>query len=339
MKILLLANKPEKTTRLQRFKVSFKKLGHEVIIPKFECAGWKNWIKAPKKYEQLIKKNKPDIVLVFNVPDIIYWKIPSLKGKYYKKLWYDCRSPWGVELGLMLHNPLARFFGEICEKKLIKNADIVTAANTPLSKKIQFHTKNKVIVIPNYPPYSFIKSKIKPIPKPKGKKIVLFVGAICKKEGLHMIAKIIKCFNKQDENVFFWIIGTGRDENLLKKNVEKYKNVKFWGWQDNKKLPAFIKSADICVAPLKENETLKWCTDESILKINEYLNLGKEVIASGIIPKEKRKNLIVVPENKIVEAILKEIKKPVEKFNKADYRLWENHCEPGIKEICKKIEK
>src|SRR5665647_1205131 len=69
MKILLLASQPERTTRLQMFKGSLKELGYDVVVPKFES---RNWIKISGLAEQYIKKEKPDVVHVFNVPDVIY---------------------------------------------------------------------------------------------------------------------------------------------------------------------------------------------------------------------------------------------------------------------------
>src|SRR5674476_1558795 len=95
MKILLLASQPERTTRLQMFKGSLKELGYDVVVPKFES---RNWIKISGLAEQYIKKEKPDVVHVFNVPDVIYSRLPELKGQFFKKLIYDYRSPWGCLL-------------------------------------------------------------------------------------------------------------------------------------------------------------------------------------------------------------------------------------------------
>ena len=69
MRVLLLANQPERTTRLKMFLGTLKELGYEVIIPNFET---RNWIKISGLAKKLIKSEQPDVIHVFNVPDVIY---------------------------------------------------------------------------------------------------------------------------------------------------------------------------------------------------------------------------------------------------------------------------
>jgi hypothetical protein len=86
MKVLLLANQPENTTRLKMFRDTIQGLGHDVAVPKF---GTKNWMKIAGKAKEIVKRERPDAVHVFNVPDIIYHGLPKLKGEFFNHLIYE----------------------------------------------------------------------------------------------------------------------------------------------------------------------------------------------------------------------------------------------------------
>jgi len=67
MKVLLLANQPEKTTRLRLFEATLKELGYETIVPRFDTV---NWISIARKARGIVLKERPDIVHLFNVPAV-----------------------------------------------------------------------------------------------------------------------------------------------------------------------------------------------------------------------------------------------------------------------------
>ena len=90
MRILLLSNQPERTTRLLMFKATLTGQGKEVIVPKFSSH---NWLEIARQTREVLRKEKPDVVHLFNVPDIIFQGIGKLKGSCYNKLIYDYRSP------------------------------------------------------------------------------------------------------------------------------------------------------------------------------------------------------------------------------------------------------
>jgi hypothetical protein len=160
MRILLLSNQPERTTRLLMFKATLDSQGHEVIVPKF---GTKSWQGIAKEARMILKKERPDAVHLFNVPDIIYHGLGKLKGSCYKKLIYDYRSPWGVELQ-MTFGRLARPAGEYFERELARASDLITAVNGPLAEKVKSYVQAKdkpIFIVNNYPARSFLeKSRI-----------------------------------------------------------------------------------------------------------------------------------------------------------------------------------
>ena len=152
MKVLLLANQPERTTRLNMFAGTLKSQGHEVIIPSF---GTKNWIRIAGLAKKIAKERKPDVVHIFNVPDVIYHSFAKLRGQGFRKLIYDYRSPWGIELAQTFGAP-GRIFAEHFERELANSADAITTVNEPLGRKVQGYAPDKKVqVIPNYPHRSF----------------------------------------------------------------------------------------------------------------------------------------------------------------------------------------
>ena len=137
MRILLLSNQPERTTRLLMFKATLESQGQDVIVPKFSSRGW---LQIAREARQVLQKERPDVVHLFNVPDIIFHGLGKLKGSCYKKLIYDYRSPWGVELQ-MSFGPLARPAGEYFERELAGAADVITAVNRPLADKVRSYVR------------------------------------------------------------------------------------------------------------------------------------------------------------------------------------------------------
>ncbi len=77
MRILLLSNQPERTTRLMMFKGTLESLGYDVIVPRFTT---RSWLGVAGEAKRALQKEKPDVVHLFNVPDIIYHNIGKLKG-------------------------------------------------------------------------------------------------------------------------------------------------------------------------------------------------------------------------------------------------------------------
>jgi len=106
-------------------------LGYDVIVPRFTT---RSWLGVAGEAKRAMQKEKPDVVHLFNVPDIIYHNLGKLKGTCFQKLIYDYRSPWGVELQ-MAFGPAAKPAGEYFERELAGLADTITAVNRRLLRK------------------------------------------------------------------------------------------------------------------------------------------------------------------------------------------------------------
>ncbi|MDD1760135.1 MAG: glycosyltransferase family 4 protein [Methanothrix sp.] len=318
MRILLLSNQPERTTRLLMFKATLQRQGHEVIVPKFSSRGW---LQIARETRQILLKEKPDVLHLFNVPDIVFHGIGKLKGSGYQKLIYDYRSPWGLELQFSF-GPLARMAGESFERELAGVADIITAVNRPLAEKVSTYISGDkpLFIVNNYPARSFLEGSRQaaanglPDEKP-----ILFVGRISRQEGIGNLIRLIRKIPDQP----FWIIGDGPFSRWHLRDLPK--NARFFGWQPHDRLAGLISEAKICLMPLNQNLLSPFATDKSIWKLNEYLIMGKIVVASGVTEEEKRKNLLVVRPEKLEEAVREKILCEPEKLLPEDYRFWERN--------------
>jgi glycosyltransferase involved in cell wall biosynthesis len=325
MKILLLSNQPERTTRLLMFKASLQNQGQEVIVPRFST---KNWLGIAKEARLLLQKERPDAVHLFNVPDIIYHGLGKLKGTYFKKLIYDYRSPWGVELE-MTFGPAARPIGEYFERELVGASDLITAVNRPLADKLRSYSQAKgkpLFIVNNYPAHSFLeKSRMATELDLPQEKALIFIGRISRQEGVGNLLRLIRKIPEQT----FWIIGDGPFSRWYLRDLPK--NARFFGWQSHEKVAGLISRAKICLIPHSESLLTPYATDKAVWKLNEYLLLGKTVVASGVTQEEKRKNLVVVKATELESAVRENLLREPETMNADDYRFWERN-DPTIRE-------
>ena len=319
MRILLLSNQPERTTRLLMFKATLESQGEDVIVPKFSSRGW---LQIAREARHVLQTERPDAVHLFNVPDIIFHGLGKLKGSYYKKLIYDYRSPWGVELQ-MSFGPLARPAGEYFERELAGAADLITAVNRPLADKVRSYVRGMdkpLFIVNNYPTRSFLeKSRTAPPSDLANERPIVFMGRISRQEGIGNLLRLIRKIPEQP----FWIIGDGPFSRWYLRKLPK--NARFFGWQPHDKVAGLISQARICLIPHSESLLTPYATDRSVWKLNEYLALGKTVVASGVTEEEKRKNLVVVKAEKLEEAVRENLKREPEKLAAEDYRFWDRN--------------
>ncbi len=335
MKILLLANQPERTTRLRMFEGTLKELGYEVVVPRFDT---RNWIRIAGLARKVALAEQPDVVHIFNVPDIIYHRFPDLRGRGFKKLIYDYRSPWGLELQQTFGAP-GKAFGERFERELAKAADVITTVNRPLGEKARSFAPNKEPhVIANYPSRSFSKVKEKDSDgleaagtgekdhEAMSKAPIIFIGRVCTQEGIQTLLAVARAIPEQE----FWIVGGGPFAWWFLRNMPP--NVKNLGWQPHEKVAGLIRKAKICLIPREESVITPYSTDKSVWKLNEYLNMGKLVVASGISREEPRKNLIIVESAGLKEEIIRHLDYRPQKMGEEDFKYWDSNTE-AIREV------
>jgi glycosyltransferase involved in cell wall biosynthesis len=309
------------------FQGTLESLGYDVMVPSF---GTRNWISIASKARKISREKKPDIVHIFNVPDIIYHGFGNLRGLGYKKLIYDYRSPWGIELAQTFGAP-GRIFAERYERELAGYADAITTVNEPLGEKVlEYAPGKKVHVIPNYPLRSFSEkdsgTEGEEFEAPQGDGPVVFIGRVCTQEGIGKLLNVARAIPERE----FWIVGGGPFADLYL--WRRPKNIKNLGWQPHEKVAAILRKAHLCLIPREENALTPYSTDKSVWKLNEYLALGKMVVASGVTAREKRKNLSIVKSQNLVEAVRESLSREPETLLVEDYRFWEGN-ERAIKEV------
>lgn len=317
MRIMLLSNQPERTTRLMMFKGTLEGQGYEVIVPRFTARGW---LGVAREAKSVLRKERPDVVHLFNVPDIIYHNLGKLKGSSFHKLIYDYRSPWGVELQ-MTFGPLARPAGEHFEREMAGIADAITAVNRPLAEKVKSYQGAKgkpLFIVPNYPARSFLEErKMADDEGIADEGAIIFIGRISRQEGISNLLHLIRDIPEER----FWIIGDGPFSRWYLRSLPA--NARFFGWQPHERVAGLISKAKICLIPHGETLLTPYATDKSVWKLNEYLMLGKIVVASGVTMEEKRKNLLVVKSSQLVPAVKENLMREPEPLGPDDYRFWD----------------
>ncbi|OPX77095.1 MAG: hypothetical protein A4E45_02282 [Methanosaeta sp. PtaB.Bin039] len=317
MKVMLLANQPERTTRLQLFRSTLQELGYEVVVPSF---GTSNWLAITRASQEMVRREEPDVLHIFNVPDIIYHKMPQLRGRF-RRLIYDYRSPWGVETQ-MRFGQAGLAFCERFESELARSADLITTVNSPLrDKALAFAPDKSVHIIPNYPSQSFLKMGQESSGLDLGEGSVIFVGRVCEQEGVGNLLRIARACPDQQ----FWIVGGGPFSWWYLKRCPP--NLRSLGWQPHVKVASLVRQAALCLIPREENVLTPYSTDLSIWKLNEYLNMGKAVLASGITREGDRKNLEVVKSSRLAERVGPWLERGPQPLGGSDLRFWESNRE------------
>jgi glycosyltransferase involved in cell wall biosynthesis len=326
MRVLLLSNQPERTTRLMMFKGTLESQGYDVIVPRFTT---RSWLGVAREAKQAVQKEKPDVVHLFNVPDIIYHNLGKLKKSYFQKLIYDYRSPWGVELQ-MTFGPAARPAGEYFERELAGIADTITAVNRPLAEKVSSYRDAKdksLFIVPNYPARSFLeKSKRTGNTNAPDERAIIFMGRISRQEGISNLLHLIRDIPEEQ----FWIIGDGPFSAWYLRKLPK--NARFFGWQPHDEVAGLISKARLCLIPHGETLLTPYATDKSVWKLNEYLTMGKIVVASGVTREEERKNLVVVKSRELANAVRENLTHEPVRLGPEDYRFWDMNDET-IREV------
>ena len=173
------------------------------------------------------------------------------------------------------------------EQKQVDNADAVITVIEEMSQRINSLgvAENKIFTVPNYISLNFFDSgKIKAALERKPGEISLFYsGGFDAHRGLDTLIKAMKIVQSKNQLIRLHLIGGGRSEPELKNLLlqKEINNVKFYGWQPDRKLPSFMETCDIGVVPHKKNEQ----TNNTIPhKLFQYLWKQKPVIVSDCKP-------------------------------------------------------
>lgn len=354
MKILFLAldinlgNKTGDSIHVRELASHLAELGNEIILitadidEKSDLA----WSKKIPNLKLFFNKTEKKFR---NISTLVYCK--KIAIKFNVDIIYERRSSpkVGVSLGKLLKIPViievnglpeleAEMYNGAKKKKSfdwsIKNsissqfykfADGIIAVTLGIKREIiqKYGVEsNKIFVIQNGANLSLFKPMAQNLCRNKlglnqNDKYICYVGNLAPWQGVEYLIKAAPLILEKENKINFIIIGDGILGNDLRravKNSNFFDKFLFTGKVPYEKVPGYINSSDVCVAPFirARNERIGL----SPLKIYEYLACGKPVVASdiegvGSFLRETKSGIAVEPENheKLADGLIELLQK------------------------------
>ena len=198
-------------------------------------------------------------------------------------------EPFRIQ-NLVVRNP---FFVDILEKLVLSLVDhifvmVEESKDRLLAKKIP---DQKISIVSNTPVWERFEHGNPSFPgrmkEHQRKMILLYVGFLNFSRGLDTVLDSLAEYRRIDTEFFLVLLGNGTAEQFLKmKTQELFLNewVTFEGWVDNRKIPEYIASSDVCLVPHHKcghwNHTIP-------NKLFDYMAAGKPVLVSDVIPMKR----------------------------------------------------
>jgi teichuronic acid biosynthesis glycosyltransferase TuaH len=166
--------------------------------------------------------------------------------------------------------------GEKLEPLHIKNADYAMANSSYLASYLKKYNSNSIDVGQGCDTEMFNGFLERIIPEDllsiKGEKIG-YVGAL---NSLRLDITCLEYIAKERPDWQIVLVGP-EDDDFRKSELHQLKNVHFLGQKKLDELPSYIAGFDVCLNPQRINEVT---IGNYPLKIDEYLNMGKPVVAT-----------------------------------------------------------
>ena len=168
-------------------------------------------------------------------------------------------------------------YGTACEQALVRQSDIVvtnssffTEELTPLNPHIITTNTGVDLELYNSSIIHDIPTDMQHIPSP----IIGYTGAVIERR---LDSKLLYEVAKRLPEYSFVFVGP-QDEHFQNHALHQLKNVYFIGTKEVKNLPCYIQHFDVCINPQLVNPITE---GNYPLKIDEYLAMGKPVVATG----------------------------------------------------------
>jgi len=304
----IFSHKEPWTIRIKSLALELKKKGHEITLISFTLDGFENkpfsmegikYITFSRKlslkyFFQKIQKLKK----IFVNADIIYFQkcfhftsVPTIIASVLanKKIHYDWddnesaiyfsgEKPPSLIIGICL---------KLLELFIPKIADTVSVSSESLYKKAQKLgvPENRLIKVPvGSTKQDIDNNKIETI-KDKFKLTFpsqIYVGQLHGGQYAELVLYACKKLKNSGIKSKTLIIGDGHDKNRLehlKNNLGLNNEVIFTGAIPHKEIFSYLKASDIAIAAFEKNNVT---ISKSPLKIVEYLNAGKAIVAHDV---------------------------------------------------------
>ena len=214
-------------------------------------------IKGMKKY---LPKQKFDLIL-FESPPVSMHGVITWAKKFYNApsllMLKDIFPQNAVDLGIIKKNSLIHKYYIAEEKKLYEVADFIGCMSEKNIQYVKSHNPNitnKLLYFPNTKKIGiYIKTSVEEIKKikikysiPKKSSVAMYGGNIGKPQGVDFIIEVLKKF-KENENVFFLMIGRGTEKPKIEEAVSKnnIKNVLILDHLPREEYENILKISDI----------------------------------------------------------------------------------------------
>ncbi len=215
-------------------------------------------------------------------------------------------------LRMKLSNFFMRYLARI-EKEAARRATlIVTVSRYSAQKIVQLYDvdEKKIRIVPNGVDIQRFKpvedsEKVKEGICGNSKHIIIFVGRLIPRKGLHFLIKAAKHVTQENKDVMFLVVGDGPLKNHLisySKKVGVSNNFTFLGDVDDKTLPSLYNCSDLLVLPsVQEGQGISLLEAQATAKPVVAFNVS--AVNEVVIDKET--GLLVKPDShELANAIL-----------------------------------
>ncbi|PWT97810.1 MAG: glycosyl transferase family 1 [Bacteroidetes bacterium] len=272
-----LEGRKDESKRLTKVDENIWVLNPASILESINSIGW-TWA-----YDQLSKLNAKRLAkeinkaareLDFKSP-ILYIENDFLRGYYMEELIENVDLTIYYIRDQLTTQEYYRKHGLRLEPRLIEKSDVVIANSQQLADYAHKFNPNSFFVGQGVDLELFLE---RDFPKPKELEnipgpIIGYVGAIL---STRLDLEIIRTIALKNPKWSVVMVGP-EDNTFAKSDLHQIKNVYFTGRKELKELPGFISHFDVCINPQLKNEMTR---GNYPLKVDEYLALGKPVVAT-----------------------------------------------------------
>ena len=232
------------------------------------------------KYIPKLNLAKPNIIVGSSVHLFAVWCAYKLSCKYKTPFIMEVRDLWPqtlIDMGISKWHPFIMLLGWL-EKFLYKKADKIIS-NLPYAYEYigKLVEKEKFIWISNGVDLSNIKYTSK---EKSNKFIISYTGAIGVANNLQILLEVAKKL-KDNENLYFRIVGEGAEKEKLKTFVKEnnLSNVSIENSVPKNEVTNILQNSDILFLSLKDSPLYRFGI--SLNKLFDYMASGRVVIFAG----------------------------------------------------------
>lgn len=341
----------QKRIQIAEGKISgIEKISHNLwnVYPKKTIESI-NWIGSHSIFKMLNKRNSKmfasDIksaITKLEFTDYILFNDSSMFLGLYLKEFLQPKVYAYYMRDYLVKVPYWQKHGERIESQIVKKADVLLTNSDFFAEFGLQYNANSFMIGQGCDVSHFsdesnhikIPDEIKKIPSP----IIGYVGSLT---ALRLDIELLENIAKQRENWSIVLVGP-EDEEFKKSNLHNLPNVYFLGSKQESELPNYVKGFDVAMNPqLINNLTI----GNYPRKIDEYLAMGKPIIATKTIAMKMFKDVVYLGETKdeyinLIEKALDENSKELadKRILVAKSHTWKNNVNAiynAIKEATK----